>query len=101
MGDFAKIFDRYKTYDDSHGRGSVSQWRDAFETRMGMDEARRIVRDTDPYLILGLDAEASIHDLKSKYRQLMMENHPDRGGDPALCKKIIAAFTVLEKRLKS
>jgi len=31
----------------------------------------------------------------------MMENHPDRGGDPATCKKIIAAFTVLEKRLKS
>jgi hypothetical protein len=29
-----------------------------------------------------------------------MENHPDRGGDPILCKKIIAAFTVLEKKIR-
>ena len=101
MGNFAKLFDRYKTYDATHGHGSVSEWRDAFETRMGLDEARRIVRDSDPYLTLGLDTEASIHEIKSRYRQLMMENHPDRGGDPSTCKKIIAAFTVLEKRMKS
>ena len=29
----------------------------------------------------------------------MLENHPDRGGDPIKCKKIIAAYTILEKRI--
>lgn len=100
MSNFAKLFDRYKTYDDSHGRGNVQEWRRAFDTRMNLDEAKQIVRDNDPLIILGLVELPSLAVLKNIYRKLMLENHPDRGGDPVKCKKIIAAFTILEKKVK-
>lgn len=99
MSKFAKIFDRYKTYDDTNGRGSVAEWSQAFEARMGLDEARKIMRENDPLAVLGLVSMPDMATLKNAYRRLVMENHPDRGGDPILCKKIIAAFTVLEKRI--
>ena len=100
MSKFSKIFDRYKTYDDTKGRGSVAEWSHAFETRMGLDEARKIMREGDPLAVLGLASMPDMTLLKATYRKLVMENHPDRGGDPILCKKIIAAFTVLEKKIK-
>lgn len=99
MSNFAKLFDRYKTYDDAEGRGSVEQWRSAFNTRMNLDEAKRIIKENDPLIILGLDKIPDLNTLKNIYRKLMLENHPDRGGDEAKCKKIIAAYTVLEKKL--
>ena len=91
--------DRYKTYDDTKGRGSVADWSHAFETRMGLDEAKKIMRENDPLMVLGLESMPDMNLLKNTYRRLVMENHPDRGGDPIMCKTIIAAFTVLEKRL--
>jgi hypothetical protein len=100
MGNFEKIFSQYKTYDDSRGRGGVAEWRDAFEARMGIDEAKRIMRESDPLKTLGLDKMPSIHELKNLYRKLMKEHHPDKGGDPQKCKKIIAAYTVLERRIE-
>jgi len=100
LSKFAKLFDRYKTYDDTKGRGSVADWSHAFETRMGLDEAKKIMRENDPFSVLGLSSMPDITLLKETYRKLVMENHPDRGGDPILCKKIIAAFTVLEKKLR-
>jgi DnaJ-domain-containing protein 1 len=99
LSKFAKLFDRYKTYDDTKGRGSVAEWSQAFETRMGLDEARKIMRENDPLAVLGLSSMPDMTLLKATYRKLVMENHPDRGGDPILCKKIIAAFTVLEKKI--
>ena len=33
--------------------------------------------DSDPYIILGLDREASDDELKSRYRTLIREHHPD------------------------
>lgn len=100
MSNFAKLFDRYKTYDDSQGRGNVDQWRSAFNTRMNLDEAKKIVRDNDPLIILGLVEMPDLATLKNVFRKLMMQNHPDRGGDTVVCRKIIAAFTVLERRVK-
>jgi hypothetical protein len=100
MSTFAKLFDRYKTYDEQHGRGNVQEWRRAFDTRMNLDEAKQIVRDNDPLIILDLVELPSLAVLKNIYRKLMLENHPDRGGDPVKCKKIIAAFTILEKKVK-
>ena len=44
MGNFNKLFERYKTYDDSNGHGCVTEWREQFEARMGIDEARKIMR---------------------------------------------------------
>lgn len=37
----------------------------------------------DAFTTLGLTGDASLDDIKARWRQLSMEHHPDRGGDPA------------------
>ena len=95
MSKFADTLKKYKTYDDSMGRGCVNEWRSAFES-MNKDEAIGILKRKDPLNIFGLSELPSLEILKKIYRKLMLENHPDRGGDHKKCKEIIAAFTILE-----
>ena len=55
----------------------------------------------DLYKILGVSSEANQDDIKKNYRKLQMQHHPDKGGDPEICKKINDAYSVLgdvEKR---
>ncbi|MHA2279636.1 MAG: J domain-containing protein [Promethearchaeota archaeon] len=70
----------YKTYDDSEGRGSPDEWKDAFRVRMGLDEANQILGDKNPYSILGLVATVSYtaDEIKKAYRRLAKRWHPDR-----------------------
>jgi preprotein translocase subunit Sec63 len=96
---FSDVFSKYKVYDDSHGRGSVDEWSNSFNQRYSQQEAKNIVKENDPYIIMELDRDCTLADLKLRYRKLMMQYHPDRGGDPIKCKMIIAAYTILEMRL--
>jgi hypothetical protein len=57
-------------------------------TSMSEDEA---------LLVLGLKSGASPDDIKSAYRRLMTQMHPDRGGSDYLAAKINAAKAVLLK----
>lgn len=97
---FKEVFSKYKTYDDSLGRGCVDEWRNSFNQTYSQEEAKSIIKEKDPYSILGLEKGCSLAAVKSRYRKLMMENHPDRGGDPIKCKSIIAAYSVLEIRFE-
>ena len=36
----------------------------------------------DPYQTLGVDKNATADDIKSAYRKLAKQHHPDLGGDP-------------------
>lgn len=47
---------------------------------------------TDPYSILGVNKNASDSEIKSAYRKLAKENHPDRGGDGERFAQINAAY---------
>jgi hypothetical protein len=49
----------------------------------------------DYYYILGARPEASRAEIKAAYRQAALANHPDRGGDAAVMKRINAAYEVL------
>lgn len=41
--------------------------------------ARFVIRDSDsPYDVLRLDPTASVADIKARYRQLVIDNHPDK-----------------------
>ncbi len=40
--------------------------------------ARHVTIADDPYLILGIDRDASLAEIKSRYRALVREYHPDR-----------------------
>lgn len=99
MSKFSKLFDRYKTYDDSFGRGSISEWRSIFEERMNFSEAKKLTKNLDPLVVMGFDSMPNLEELKNRFRKLMMTNHPDKGGDHLLCKQIIASFTLLERRI--
>jgi curved DNA-binding protein CbpA len=66
---------------------------------MQFEEAKELIKDKNPLSIMGFNSLPNLIELKERYRKLMLEHHPDKGGDPLVCKKIIASFTVLEKRL--
>lgn len=97
---FSDVFSKYKTYDDSLGRGSIDEWRDLFNKRYSAQEAKNIIKEIDPYTIMDLSPDSSLEELRSRYRILVMQNHPDKGGDPVKCKQIIAAYSILEKILR-
>jgi DnaJ-class molecular chaperone len=49
----------------------------------------------DPYSALKLDRGASESDIKKAYRKLVLQTHPDKGGDPEQFKKIQGAYDIL------
>jgi DnaJ-domain-containing protein 1 len=100
MSSFDKLFSKYKTYDDSNGRGSIEEWGRLFNEKMNSSDAMKIMKRDNPLEILGLTKMPDIDELKNVYRKLVMQHHPDKGGDPILCKKIIAAYTILEMQLQ-
>ena len=88
----------YGTYEGVHG--SPEQWRSDFKFAWGNTEwnketAANVLQDDSPYTILGVEVGASISDIKKAFRKLMLINHPDKGGDIEVCKKMIAAYIFL------
>jgi len=83
---------------DATLRGSPHTWRTAFRDRMGVDAAREEVKrgKQTPRQILGVLRTAGWSEIRTAYRKLVMQHHPDRGGDAAEFRKVQAAFEVLE-----
>lgn len=77
------FLDGYKTYDpDAEGFGTPNQWRGAFHKRMSAEEAREVLNEHkwmgSPREILGVGIKATPKEIRSAYRRLSMECHPDR-----------------------
>ncbi|KAI9568830.1 hypothetical protein HD554DRAFT_2204840 [Boletus coccyginus] len=72
------------------GRGAADQWvKGGFRAKMDRKEA---------IAILGIkDGPMFRNRLKDAHRQIMLANHPDRGGSPYLASKINEAKDLLEK----
>jgi curved DNA-binding protein CbpA len=49
----------------------------------------------NPYDVLGVSADASPEEIKSKYKSLAQHHHPDKGGDEETFKKIKTAYEIL------
>lgn len=77
------------------GYGNADEWKSAFGERMGKEEAKRVVADESPYSILGVTKDATWPQIKTAFRKLAMQHHPDKGGDAATFRKIRAAFELL------
>ncbi|KAF9048672.1 hypothetical protein BJ165DRAFT_1526102 [Panaeolus papilionaceus] len=75
------------------GRGPAEQWvKGGFRAKMDRKEA---------IAILGLkDGPRLRLQLKDAHRQIMLANHPDRGGSPYLASKINEAKDMLDKEIK-
>ncbi|XP_052277344.1 translocation protein SEC63 homolog isoform X2 [Dreissena polymorpha] len=53
-------------------------------------------REYDPFEILQVDTEASLHEIKKAYRKLSLEHHPDMAtGDSEMFMKIAKAYAAL------
>ena len=99
MSKFSKLFAKYKTYDESEGRGNAEEWRSAYNEKISSSQARGILKKENPLIVLGFVSMPSLQELKNKFNKLMMKHHPDKGGDHVRCKKIIAAYVLLEEQL--
>merc|ERR1719217_1448250 len=62
------------------------------------DEAEAQLDATNLYDILGVDEEITTQKLKSAWRKLSYENHPDQGGDQEKFDKMRDAYEYLEDR---
>jgi DnaJ-class molecular chaperone len=94
--------DGYKTYDTSKGFGSAREWKKTFYERMTGEEATKIISDQadTPHQILGVPQNATQQEIKTAFRKLVMQWHPDKNPDRVaeaeeMTKKIIAAYTIL------
>lgn len=55
--------------------------------------------EQDPYHLLGVSPHASLESIRERYRQLALENHPDRGGSAERMGEVNAAYEkVLQHR---
>jgi len=83
------FLDGYKTYDDSAGRGSPDEWREAFGRRMSLDEANEVLGDDSPWAILGIRPGATSAEIKKAWRREAKKWHPDRhGGSEGAAEKL-------------
>lgn len=101
------FMDGYKTYDpEVEGYGSPKAWRAAFQSIMGLDEARQTVGSRTPEEMLGTVVGASWTVILSAFRATLRDCHPDRCTEHGLSydvatertKLVIAAYTVLKAR---
>jgi hypothetical protein len=60
----------------------------------GVDRAKPV----DPYALLGVDASATLEDVKAAFRKRALEHHPDHGGTPAAFMAIKRAYDSIVKR---
>lgn len=96
------FMDGYKTYNPkSEGYGDASQWKQAFNERMGYEEAVNILGDDSAYTVLGIVFGATLAEIKKAYRKMAIKWHPDKnlGVDTtAEMQKINAAYTFLTEK---
>lgn len=92
------FMDGYKTYDVAkEGYGRPTDWKFNYHDRMGLDAAKVEVGDDSPHGILGVSKSASWDEIKTAYRSLVMQHHPDRpNGDAAKFRRVQGAYEVLE-----
>jgi len=55
-------------------------------------------RPIDPHALLGVDASATLDELKAAFRTKALEHHPDRGGAPEQFMAVKRAYDTLVKR---
>ena len=87
----------YGTYDGSSGH--AEQWRAAYEETMSGEKAIAIVADDSPWEILGVPTGSALPVVRAAFGKLMLEHHPDHGGDKEVCQRIIAAWTLFKDKL--
>jgi len=96
------FLDGYKTYDDSYGHGDPEEWKRIFRLRMGIGEAKAIIRREDPLDVLELPKNPTKSEIKKAFRRKALQWHPDRNKNnekeaTERFRKIHAAYVLLSE----
>lgn len=56
--------------------------------------------EEDYYALLGVDPLASLHEIRTRFRALVVTEHPEKGGDPKKFQRLNKAYSVLSDQKK-
>ncbi len=76
-------------------RGRHANWRDAMDARQGRGVGKTAMTMDEARDILGVGLDADSDEIRAAHRELMKQNHPDRGGSTYLAAKINLAKDLL------
>ena len=65
--------------------------------KSAVNPARPMLQRQQALAVLGLPANATIPQIKQRYRKLAKQYHPDLGGDPRQMQRLSAAYEFLMK----
>src|SRR5215472_105811 len=71
---------------------------DFAEVKQRLEHWLRQLDSQDPYRVLGLSRQDTLESIKSRYRELALQLHPDRGGSLESMKELNLAYGRLAKR---
>jgi DnaJ-class molecular chaperone len=93
--------DNFRRYDPKkEGYGNPKEWKRTFYKRMEPDEAKQVLAEDDPYIILGIFRNSTKEEVKKAYHTLAFKWHPDKNPNnlefaTKMMQKINAAMNVL------
>lgn len=62
------------------------------EVKRRLEAWLRHLDEQDPFYVLGVPPSATLDEVRSRFRELALLHHPDRGGDPAQMRRIVRAW---------
>jgi len=80
------------------GRAEAPRDSDFDAVKQRLEQWLTQLESQDPYRVLGISPRDSAENIKSRYRQLALERHPDRGGSLESMKELNLAYGRIASR---